>query len=431
MSTYHPEARELNKIIETTNAYILELLSEKGKAIFFPKKGLLKQGAEAKGKQINATIGMAVEDDQSPMRLSSIAQSVLLEPEDVFPYASSFGIPELRNLWHKMIHDKNPSLKGTCSLPLVTNGISHGLSMTGYLFIDPGDEIIISDMLWGNYRLIFEHGFQGKIRSFNTFKNNRYDLASLKTQLIESKGKKIILLNFPNNPTGYTVTEDEADSLIELIQSHAAQGDKMIVIMDDAYFGLVYQDKVYQESLFARLSDLHENVLAVKLDGATKEDYAWGFRVGFITYGGKQIDKAAYQALESKTGGAIRGSISSASHISQRLLLKGITSPDYLKEKEKKYNLLKSRYDRVCQVLETNRQQYASCFSPLPFNSGYFMCVQLKESINAESVRQKLLKEYSTGVIAIGNMIRIAFSSVAEKDIPVLFENLYTVCSSF
>ena len=48
-------------------------------------------------------------------------------------------------------------------------------------------------------------------------------------------------------------------------------------------FGLVYENGIFKESLFSKLADLHENVLAVKVDGATKEDYAWGFRVGFIT----------------------------------------------------------------------------------------------------------------------------------------------------
>ena len=63
MTTFHPEAAELNRIIQKANGAVFDLLSEKGKAIYFPKKGLLKQGAEARGKKINATIGMAYEDD--------------------------------------------------------------------------------------------------------------------------------------------------------------------------------------------------------------------------------------------------------------------------------------------------------------------------------------------------------------------------------
>ena len=44
----------------------------------------------------------------------------------------------------------------------------------------------------------------------------------------------------------------------------------MVVIIDDAYFGLVYEEGVYTESIFVELANLSENVLAVKLDGPTK-----------------------------------------------------------------------------------------------------------------------------------------------------------------
>jgi len=431
MTAYNQEAEELNTFIKAADSNVYSLLSEKGRAIYYPKKGMLKQGADARGKKINATIGMAVEDDKSPMRLASIAEHVILEPRNVFPYASSYGLPELRRAWQALIKHKNPSLKGNYSLSVVTNGITHGLSMIGYLFLNPGDEIIVSHIKWGNYKLIFENGYGARLRHFNTFHTNGFDLQSLEKELNGSKGRHSLLLNFPHNPTGYTITENEADEIVKIIKAHADAGHKMAVILDDAYFGLVYQKGVYRESLFSRLADLHENILAVKLDGATKEDYAWGFRVGFITFGGKQLDRAGYGALEDKTGGAIRGSISSASHISQSLLLKGITSSEYQKEKAEKYNLLKSRHEKVRTILEQNQNKYSHYFRPLPYNSGYFMCVLLHEGIDAEGVRQELLDEYSTGVVAIANMIRIAYSSVAEKDIPRLFENLYQVCSKY
>ena len=60
---------------------------------------------------------------------------------------------------------------------------------------------------------------------------------------------------------------------------------KVVVLIDDAYFGLVFEPGVYTQSIFTELSDRSPNLLAVKIDGATKEDYVWGFRVGFLTYG--------------------------------------------------------------------------------------------------------------------------------------------------
>lgn len=90
------QADELNEQIKSVNPVVYNLLSQKGKNIFFPKKGILSQAAEAKGKKINATIGIALEEDNSPMRLSSIAENININPEDAFPYAPSFGKPELR-----------------------------------------------------------------------------------------------------------------------------------------------------------------------------------------------------------------------------------------------------------------------------------------------------------------------------------------------
>jgi len=430
MNKLNPEAEKLNTIIKESKPTIYRLLSEKGKSIYFPKKGLLSQGSEAKGKKINATIGMAVEDDGMPMRLPSMANIVPLDPKDVFPYAPSCGIPDLRKTWQKMIREKNPSLKGKISLPVVTNGLSHGLSMVGYLFIDPGDKLVVTNILWENYTLIFEYGCRARFRPFNTFKNGRFDTESLKNTLAEEEGKQIILLNFPHNPTGYTLTDVEADRVVDIIRESAEQENEIVAITDDAYFGLAYKTGICKESLFSKLADLHENVLAIKIDGATKEDYAWGFRLGFVTYASKEISEETCRALEDKTAGAIRGNISSASHLSQSLLLKAITSDTYKDEKVEKYNILKRRFDKVQKVLFNDEKNYSTYFSALPYNSGYFMCLKLREGLNAEKIRQTLLNKHSTGVIAVGNLLRIAFSSVAEGDIPTLFENIYDACKN-
>lgn len=420
-------AQDLNQIIKAANPAIFNLLSEKGQAIYFPKAGILGQAAEAKGKRLNATIGIGLEDDGSPIRLDSIAKLVNLPPADIFPYAPGYGKPELRKKWQKLIRIKNPSLKTEISLPVATNALTNGLSLAGYLFVNPGDRVICADRFWGTYRLIFENGYDGKLTTFNTFKDNGFDLDSFKSTLAAgNQKKKVVLLNFPNNPSGYTPTEAEARAIVGIIKAQAEAGDNIVVLVDDAYFGLVYENGIFKESLFALLADSHINVLALKIDGPTKEDYVWGLRVGFLTYAIKSGTPELYLALADKTAGAVRGNISNVSNLSQSLVLDALSSPDYTQEKSEKFELLKSRYLAVKEALTIPK--YQECFIALPYNSGYFMCLKLAAGIDGDAVRKILLDKYDTGVISLKDSLRIAFSSVAADKIPELIENIHQAC---
>ncbi len=422
----NPQAEELNETISKNSKTVLNLLSKKGKAIFFPKKGILAQAADAKGKKINASIGMALEDDGSPLALNTISKLVELDKKDAFNYAPSYGKKELRVKWKELIFEKNPSLKAETSLPVVTNALTHALSINAYLFLDEGEELIVPEPFWGNYKLIFVNGFGVKIAGFPLFKDKGFNLEGLKEKLTSEGEKKVVLLNFPNNPTGYTPTEKEADEIVSVIKEAADKGKQIAVLVDDAYFGLVYKEGIFKESLFSKLADLHENVLAVKVDGATKEDYVWGFRVGFITFAIKGGNADLYNALADKTSGAVRGNISNAPHLSQSLILKSFNDPDYKAQKAEKFETLKKRYDKVKEIIDEH-SEFKEYFEPLPFNSGYFMCIELKE-LEAEEVRQRLLKEYDTGLIAMGKLLRIAFSSTPYPLLDELFENVYNAC---
>lgn len=424
----NPQAEALNIIIKGKNSQVFELFSEKGKAIFFPKKGILGQTAEAKGTKINATIGAAVEDDGSPMRLESIASKINMDPSLVFPYAPSFGRPDIRAKWKSMIYDKNPSLANVeLSLPVVTNALTHGISMAGYLFLNPGDEVIVPDLFWGNYNLTLANAYDANIVKFNTFKNGAFDLDAFESKLNEGKiGKKVLILNFPNNPSGYTPTVAEQNSIVEIIKVAAEKGNKIVTITDDAYFGLVYEEGIATESIFSPLSQLHENVLAVKVDGATKEDYVWGFRVGFMTYGTKGGNAELYSALEAKTAGAIRGNISNSANISQSLLLEAFNSAEYAGQKAAKYSIMKVRYVAVKEALL--EEKYKKYFTAIPYNSGYFMCVQLADGLVGEEIRKVLIEKYSIGLISLGNVLRVAYSAVAAKDVKEIFEGIYMAC---
>ena len=133
---YNPLAESLNAELSANGCSVLGMLSEQGKAIFFPRKGILGQGAEAKGSDINATIGTALEDDGSPLVLDCVLKSLNL-PKQSFLYAPSFGNPDLRKEWKAQVVRKNPTLASkNFSNPVVTAALTHAISCAGYLFLD-------------------------------------------------------------------------------------------------------------------------------------------------------------------------------------------------------------------------------------------------------------------------------------------------------
>jgi aspartate/methionine/tyrosine aminotransferase len=420
----NPLAVEANQAIEQHAPAVLRMLSKLGKQLYFPK-GILTQSAEAKqkAKRFNATIGEARELHHS-MGLAAITDHLAgLSPDDALPYAPSYGRADLRAAWLEEIKAKNPSLGDKpVSLPVVTTGITHGLSTVADMFADEGDVLLLPDQLWGNYRLIFGTRRGARIDTYPLLDlEHGFNVEGLRdaVQKHAGAGKLIILFNFPNNPTGYSVTAAEADAIRDVLLSTADAGCDIVAVFDDAYFGLFYDDEVLKESVFTRLADAHERVLAVKLDGASKEDYAWGLRVAFITYSVKG-GAGAYEALEKKTGGCIRGTISNSPNLSQALVLRAMSDPEYKAQKAQKFAVLAGRADKVRKLLANPK--FGAAWKLYPFNSGYFFTVRL-EGLDAEQYRVKLLNDYGVGVISTSSTdIRVALSCVDEADLEDLVE---------
>ena len=399
-----------------------EFLSKAGKRMYFPYGGILGQSGEAKGCEINATIGMAFEEDGSPLVMKCFGDNLKLDKK-AFLYAGSFGLPKLREQWKEMEFKKNPSLKGVkFSNPVVTNAFTHGIRIVAELFADTADELVCPDLFWDNYELIFQDAVGCKVRHFNTFKKGAFDAEAMKKALLAPGQKKILILNFPNNPTGYTATIEDAKKIVAAVKAAAKAGKKIVIVCDDAYFGLVYEKGIHGESLFAEFATLDKNVLAVKLDGTTKEDYVWGLRVGFISFAFKGATDEQLKALEAKAAGDVRSAISNVSALGQHLAIAAYQDPNYIRQKREKYAVLKKRYHQIRVILKTH-PEYAKAFEVMPFNSGYFMCVK-PIGVDAEKVRRQLIEKYSTGTIMLSGLIRLAFSTIPTAKLAKLFQNV-------
>ncbi|MDR2104133.1 MAG: aminotransferase class I/II-fold pyridoxal phosphate-dependent enzyme [Deferribacteraceae bacterium] len=425
----NPLAIELNDAIHCASESALKMLSKLGLELYMPK-GIITQAAQAKQKayKYNATLGIATRGGK-PFYLPCIYNCIdAFPPEDLFSYAPTKGVEELREAWKEKILRDNPSLQADLiSLPIVTNALTHGLSITADLFCNEGDYLVTPNKFWGNYRLIFSVRRGANISTFNTFDGVNFNVNGLLEKVEECgklKGKVIVLLNFPNNPAGYTPTEQEALDLAQGLKKIADSGVQLVCITDDAYFGMFYSN-CFRQSIFSLLSGISPNILSVKLDAATKEMFVWGFRVGFITFSAPSGAKGdiLLHALEKKVEGLIRGTISNCSHPSQSMVLRALKHPSLTDEINENVAILTRRAAKTKEIV--SHPKYRDRFIPYPFNSGYFLCIKI-EGVDAEDVRLRLLDRYGIGVIAASSTdLRIAFSSVEEENLEDLFNTIY------
>ena len=425
MQVLNPLAIELNEQLCDAAPAVFGLLSELGKHIYLPK-GILSQTAEAntKAHRFNATRAIALDFSQDAGDMMHLSVSRELVPEltleSIYGYAPVLGQQALREAWKAHLLQENPALAGkTFSLPIVTSGMTHGFSLLAELFVDSGDPLVLPDKTWGNYRLIFQTKAGANIQSYPFFNASRgFNIHGFRETLANATAEKLlILLNFPHNPTGYAITCVEAQQIVDAIVTRAEAGCHMLVMIDDAYAGLWYDASVMQESLFGLLVARHPNIVSVKIDGATKEEYAWGLRVAFITFG---LGETPMQPLEQKLSGLIRANTSGAAQVSQTLILAAMKAPGYAEQKQRNYETLKARALKVKAV--ASDVKYAELWEVYPSHAGYFTCLNLKSG-NAETVRQRLLEAHGIGTIALGETeLRVAYACLDVSDIATVFE---------
>ena len=305
-------------------------------------------------------------------------------------------------------------------------GLTAGISTLADLFLDEGSALLAGDPSWDNYSLIVETRRGAELHQFSMFANGGFNVSAFEAAVAEEAktGFVRVLLNFPQNPSGYSPTKAEAARICEILRAQAEKGTKLLVCCDDAYFGLNYEADIYPQSLFAELADMHENLLAVKIDGPTKEDFVWGFRCGFLTFGCKGMTESQYDALVKKLMGLIRSSVSCSSTPQQSILLRAMQDAGLEAQKAELRTLLERRYKLVRAFVDSHK---TAALEPLPFNSGYFMSFALN-GVDAETLRKKLLNEKGIGTIAIDSKtLRVAFSSLDEDKIELVYATIYEV----
>ena len=335
------------------------------------------------------------------------------------------GLPEVRQRWRtwqrRGILKEVPS-----SLPLVTVGLSHGLSILADLFGGEGRAVAIPRPFWGNYRQAFAARTGAVVKTAPAYVKGRYNGQAIAEALADVPDGEpaVAILNLPSNPGGTSLTADERREVCASLVA-IAERRPLVVICDDAYAGLVFEPDIPRESLFWDLAGAHPGLVPVKVDGATKEFSFFGGRVGFLTFA-VDPESGAARALESKVKMLVRSSVGSPITSSQVVLLQALRKEGIEAEVETVRILLEGRYRALRGALAATDPELLTV---LPFNSGCFALVELPErlGLTAETVRRHLLDHYDTGLIAIdARYLRIAHCSVDASALPELVRRLET-----
>ena len=425
---------------------LFELLSKRGKEVFMPQGVFHWVNRAKKEANIDATIGVGRGLKSEISGTASSDPTVLylpsrdamfngLEPEEVFPYASPTGLPAFRQAWKewqiwkmKQQHGGNAKLPSLMT-PIVTSGLTGALHTLSTLFIDPEETVIVPDKRWGVYDMTMSQLIGARLESVPLFHQGRINVQGFAEALIKSAQKQhkmLLILNFPHNPTGFMPdpqnVQELNDALVTVVEK---TGKDLVIFLDDAYEGLVYDQDVRQWSLFSDLATLHPKILPVKIDGISKEFFFWGGRIGCITF--PLLDHWEKREdieceLENKVSAIIRGTVSNSCRLVQGLMAKLLNEnlEQVLKERDRLIKVISERAHILREELEALKSPVVQ---PDPFNAGLFALLNI-QGISACKFADHLLRSYGVGTVAFENKergingIRLTFGSVIKEDIP-------------
>ncbi|MFH1739230.1 MAG: aminotransferase class I/II-fold pyridoxal phosphate-dependent enzyme [bacterium] len=430
----------------------VELLSPWGKRMHLPA-GIFHWSGRAKAEaKINGTIGTAKGkaqevfgdggDKKVTMALPSMKKHIPnLDIEQIFPYAPDKGLPAFSTAWRSWIlrkagdHAKalDPVL-GQCQ---VVPGITGGLHNVLRMFVAPGEQLVVPDKRWENYDNIMDINLGAEIVEFPFFKGDRMNVQGMCDAIRavwRQQDRAVLVLNFPNNPTGYCPPRAEADEIKDSLIKLTASGKKWLtVIFDDAYEGYVYDPDAVSGSLFYEMLP-QKRLVTVKLDGISKEMLWYGARIGAITmaYPQEWVDAVGKDALDKEWGnkfaGISRSTYSNCSMVAQSVAAVALQNMDaILEERQHCIGILGERYRIFKDELKKIDGTRLRCN---PFQGGFFNFFDIvrEDGPAAEDLADHLLKKYQTGTIPVHfgslNGIRVAFCSVDAEDIPQLCDNL-------
>lgn len=287
-------------------------------------------------------------------------------------YTPNAGIPALREAVSKEYHDRgldyNPSeiIIGQGAISLLLLGCT--------AILDIGDEAIIPDPGWANYRgLVSQVGAKFVPVKVHEKNNFMYDIDDLQEAITPKT--KLIFINSPSNPTGSVASRENLEKVANLVKEK-----DLYVLSDEIYRELLWDDEIYTS--IASLPGMKERTLVI--DGFSKKYAMTGLRVGYAA-GPEELIVAMTKLLEN-----VLSSVNEGMQWAGVAALTG--SKDEVEE-------MKNQYQRRRKLIidGLNSIDKISCLAP---KGAFYAFPNIsKTGLNSRDFAIRLLKETHTVVV--------------------------------
>lgn len=362
-------------------------------------------------KVINATVGVLL-DDNGDILYSSVFDSIIptLTPKEKYPYEDVLGPALMRNNVLKFL--KQEKFLSKPNMTMITAGGTGALSNAISVF-SKNAGLVVSELCWNNYFTI-ARGFQVDLYTYNTFDKDKYDLKAFEEALdktIAEKENIIVLLNTPShNPTGYDLSKEELQSIVEILNKKVTDGIKITVILDIAYynFGLNQNLDPFLE--------LNEDINLAIAYSFSKSFGIYGFRLGSLTMISKDNEK-----LEKSFYSSTRAKWSNPNKLGCSVLSKVLSSDELC---EKVYQEI----DKHMEVLTNKTTIFRNALEEFniktfPHTNGFFLSIPVEDPENVALA----LSENDVYLTTVEGGIRVAISGVPSYRLRELAEKIALV----
>ncbi|MFZ4116750.1 MAG: aminotransferase class I/II-fold pyridoxal phosphate-dependent enzyme [Chthoniobacterales bacterium] len=186
-------------------------------------------------------------------------------------YTSNLGSPRLRNTIATYLNEKLQVSYSPKNEILVSVGVSEGIDLALRAILNPGDEVLYHEPCYVSYGPTISLA-GGSPKPIPTRFEDDFILFAADVEAAITPRTKVLMLNFPTNPTGSTMPRAELSKIAELCVAH-----DLLVVTDEIYSELTYDDAVHHS--IAALPQMKERTIL--LHGVSKAFAMTGWRLGF------------------------------------------------------------------------------------------------------------------------------------------------------